>query len=87
MNNARRKEIMKLETMIENLKDQLDEARELAEQIKEDEQEYIDNMPESLQGGEKYERAETAVSNLDDVVESLDIDIDHILDALSEARD
>jgi hypothetical protein len=36
------------------------------ETIKDEEQEYIDNLPESLQGGEKASMAEEAVSNLDD---------------------
>ena len=50
----------------------MSEAKEMLEGVKDDEQEYFDNMPESLQGGDKGQAAEAAVSALDDAVNELD---------------
>ena len=54
MNNARRKEINTLIAELEDLKSRL-------ESVLEEEQEYLDNMPESFQGGEKGEKAQSAI--------------------------
>ena len=47
MNKTRRGEIQKIMDKIEDLKEEI-------EAIQADEQEYIDNMPENLQGSERY---------------------------------
>lgn len=57
--NAQRR--TKISAIIKKLGDIIEEI----EGIKDEEQEYLDNMPESLKGGEKGEAAETAVSDLD----------------------
>lgn len=87
MNNARRKQIEAAIKQLEEAKSFIEAARDSVEMIKSDEEEYRDNMPESLQGSEKYERADTAVSNLDEVYEALDIDIDDLVSKLSEAAE
>lgn len=87
MNNARRKEIDAAIALIEAARSSIEAARDAVEQIKSDEEEYKDNMPETLQGGEKYEKAETAVQNLDEVYEALDIDFDDLVSKLNEAQD
>lgn len=48
------------------LKTDVQAARDDAEGIKDDEQEYYDNMPSGLQGGEKGDNAQSVVSELDD---------------------
>lgn len=58
MNNERRKEIKKLIDRCIELKNDV-------ELIRDEEQEYFDNMPESIQGGDKGERAQTAVDALE----------------------
>lgn len=65
MNNLRRKRIAKLVDM-------LFELRKEFESIAEDEEEYIDNIPENLQNSFRYEEAEEALYNLNEVVSSLD---------------
>lgn len=57
----------------------LSEQLELLEELKNEEQEYVDNVPENLQGTERYEAAEEAAANLDeaydlvnDVIEKLE---------------
>ncbi len=74
MNNVRRKRII-------NLSDKLSELKEELEIIAEEEQEYIDNIPENLQNSERYERADEALSNLNDASDTLDEVIESLLQA------
>lgn len=63
MNNNRRKEIRNVIEQLEGLQCQI-------ENIRDDEQDYIDNIPENLQESERHETAKTAVENLDLAIES-----------------
>lgn len=65
MNKARREAISKLIDMI-------DEIRSDVAGLRDEEQDYFDNMPESLQGGDKGQAAEEAISALEDAYNSLD---------------
>ena len=65
MNKARRATLNKIASTIAEAKDGLGMLRD-------EEQEYMDNMPESLACGEKYSIAENAVSNMDDAINSLE---------------
>lgn len=87
MNKSRRKEIEAAIKLLEAAQSSIEAARDAVETIKSDEEEYRDNMPETLQGGEKYERADTAVNNLEEVYEALDIDIDDLITKLNEAAE
>lgn len=73
MNKARRKEI---DSVIATL----EEAKERLESIRDDEQDYFDNMPEQFQYAEKGEAAEEAISNLDYAIDQID-------EAISSAED
>ena len=68
MNIPRRKEL-------EAISELLSEARDRLETVKDEEEEYLNNIPENLQGGERYDKAEDAVYNLDTA-------LDHLMDAL-----
>lgn len=63
MNDARRKQI---KAIIEVLETQKAEA----ETTRDEEQEYFDNMPENMQGGDKGSAAEEAISNLDSAIDN-----------------
>lgn len=76
MNNTRRNAIKKLIADAEYIKDRLDS-------ILEDEQDALDNMPESLQDTERYERMEEAVSNLEYALDGID-DVINYLDTARE---
>lgn len=65
MNNARRKQLDKIISKIEVTKNDL-------ESVLADEEEYRDNMPENLQSSERYERAESAVSELESAIDCID---------------
>lgn len=75
MNNKRRKELDELYEQVEDLKFKLDTIRE-------DEETYKDNIPENLQGSERYETAEEAVEALDNAVD----EFDEILQYIDTAR-
>ena len=62
MNKARRKEIQKVILDIETL----------VQSILGEEQDAFDNMPENLQGSEKYEKADEACDNLSEAVDNLE---------------
>ena len=74
MNKTRRKEI-------EKILEVLDSIRTDVESILDAEQEAFENIPESLEGTDRYEQAEEAVSNLDDALSSLEDAIDSLENA------
>lgn len=74
MNNERRKEI-------EHLRDRILEVKADIEILQEAEQDYLDNMPESIQAGEKGSRAEEVICTLEFANEYLD----NALESLEEA--
>jgi polyhydroxyalkanoate synthesis regulator phasin len=65
MNNKRRESITKLIGQIDDLKSQI-------ETLTEEEQDAYDNMPESLQGGDKGDAAQAAIDALESAVSSLE---------------
>ena len=65
MNKARRKALDEVISKIEV-------AKELLENLQAEEEEYRDNMPENLQGSERYEAADAAVDNMSSAVDALD---------------
>ena len=74
MNKARRAQIV--EALVH-----INEVKEGLETICEEEQEYYDNMPESLQSGEKGSMSEQAIDCLNDAIGSLE-DASGQLDAI-----
>lgn len=71
MNKVRRKALADLVEQFEVLKEEL-------ESLMEEEEEYRDNMPENLQGSERYEKADAACDNLSDAVYNLEETISSI---------
>lgn len=72
MNKARRKALLDLKERIESLQSDVYDVLNALETFKDEEQEYLDNMPDNLQGSEKYEKAEEAVSNLEEAYSTLE---------------
>ena len=75
MNNTRRKAIQQIIVHLTDLHADI-------EALRDEEQEAYDNLPESLQESERGEAMSTAVYNLDDAMDDLDLAID----ALEEAK-
>jgi formiminotetrahydrofolate cyclodeaminase len=76
MNNSRRKEIDKIIS-------DLEEIRSRIETVKDEEQDAFDNMPESLQEGERGEKMQQALDNLD----TADGAFDDLMSALEDAKE
>lgn len=77
MNKQRRIALNQISELISNVYEDL-------ESCKDQEEEYRDNMPENLQGGERYEKADDAVNMLEEALESLQQamdDIQEVVDA------
>lgn len=71
MNKQRRKEIADARAKLEQAAELIEQAKAALEQARDDEQEYYDNMPESLQNSEKGETAQAAVSALESALDNL----------------
>ena len=82
MNADRRKAINAIITTLDKITGFSDTISEITT-LKDEEQEYYDNMPEGLQGGDKGTAAEEAVSNLQEAEDKLQ----EVEDALNEALD
>jgi hypothetical protein len=71
MNKQRRKQIEKAIALMQ-------EALDILENVKDDEQEAFDNMPEGLQGSEKGELMEEIIGYLEDSYENLETAIEDL---------
>lgn len=90
MNKARRKDIAKLVEKIQSLQGDMELLLEELENIKDEELEAFDNIPENMQNSERYELAEMAVDNLDsayDALEEAKFAMDDIVSYLEEAAE
>ena len=74
MNKVRRKNLQSIIDRLEDIKADLEE-------ITYEEEEYRDNIPENLQGSEKYERADEACDNLNDAADN------EVIDSLTTAME
>ena len=77
MNKDRRKQIDEAGSVLQD-------ALALIEQIRDDEQESFDNMPESLQQSDRGTASEAAIEELDDSAGNLQYIIDTIDNAKGE---
>ena len=76
MNNQRRKEL-------EKARELLDEAQAIIEQARDEETEYYENMPESLQSGDKGQAAEAAAEYLSSAAEQVGEALENLDNAIS----
>ena len=75
MNKLRRKSL-------QEIFDKLSDLRGEIESIKDEEDESRENMPENLQGSERYEQSETASYNMDEAMEYISSACDSIESAM-----
>lgn len=86
MNNERRKRLAQVIEKVTALSAVFDELRSEIEEIRDEEQEYLDNMPESLQSGERGENAQAAIDALEEALYPLEeFDADTIVSSLESA--
>lgn len=82
MNKERRKELNKAVEMLNSLSSILYDATDIVETCKGEEEEYRDNMPENLQGSDRYSMADEACDCLDNALDSLSDVTDTINDII-----
>lgn len=86
MNNARRKAIREIVKKLETIEEEICFVKENTETLKDEEEEYLENIPENFQNSERYEKAEDAFCNLESAIDLLDcLDIDEIIKYLEES--
>ncbi len=64
--------------------DKITDARDALEMLKDEEEEYRDNMPENLQGSERFQTADEACESLYEAVSQLEEAVDNIETAIGE---
>ena len=74
MNNAIRKEIEKITADLEAIK-------ELIEALQEEEQDAFDNLPESIQYGERGDKMQSAIDNLEYAADNIQDCLDNLCEA------
>ena len=88
MNKSRRKQIEVVKARIGKLLEMVEDIRAEVESIRDDEQDFRENMPESIAGGDKGERADAAIDALDEVVSNLEgigeLEFESLLDTAAE---
>jgi hypothetical protein len=86
MNGQRRKEISKAIALLQQADELLKQAAEILEFERDGEQETFDNMPESLQGSDRGDRAQEAISALENAVDELaNFEVETVVSYLEEA--
>lgn len=89
MNRERRKTIDYLHTRLSECSSALEAIRDEIDTLRDEEQEYYDAMPESLQGGDKGQAAEAAVDELQSAYDRMDevcTAVDEVLGHLDTAK-
>lgn len=80
MNNTRRKSLRELIEKTEGIKQEIEE-------IKTEEEEYYNNMPSSVQDGEKGDRAQTVIEYLDEAMTAAGDVIENLTSAAEQHND
>lgn len=84
MNDDRRAELRRAIKLIDEAISALDEAKGIIEECRDEEQEYFDNMPESLQSGDRGAAAQEAIDTMDSVADAIDNFVGEGYEALIE---
>lgn len=88
MNSARRLQIKKIISELAKIKTNIDSVAENIATIKADEEDYRDDIPENLQGSDRYYKADEACDNIESAINDLDSikeELESALDSLEEA--
>ena len=83
MNATRRKEISKVLERLYELVEAMSDLLGDIETIKDDENEALENIPESLQESERYTQIESAANNLDEAYDVFSDMKDSLVDVIN----
>lgn len=85
MNAARRKELKAIVSKLEALDALREEIWDDLRQVANDEQDALENMPESLQESERGQTMQEYIDTMDEVMDELEnIDLQELMDQLQE---
>lgn len=85
MNRARRKELKRILGIMDELTAKIEEVKEELQNVIDEETEAYDNLPGSIQDGERGEQMQEYIDTLQDVVDSLDeLDTDDLYEKIEE---
>lgn len=87
MNAERRKKLAAAADKVRRLSVELSEVMQEVIDLRDDEQEYFNNMPEGLQSGERGQAAENAISELDNAIGILETDLNEAADNIDAATE
>lgn len=87
MNNDRRKALKTLAEQVRELSGTLADIKSALEELKGEEEEYKENMPESFKDGDKGQAADAAIDAMDSAVNGLDVDLDEVADFIDTAAE
>ena len=90
MNATRRKEISKVLKRLYELVEDMGDLLGDIETIKDDENEALENIPESLQESERYTQIENSANNIDeayDVFSDMKDSLDDVINSLEAAKE
>jgi len=90
MNKERRKELCRAIDLLDEAKSKLEEATEIVQTCKDEEEECYCSLPESLQEGEKGDTMQENIDNLDEAlttIEDMPGTIDDAINSIQEAID
>lgn len=88
MNKSRRNQISEQQVAVADLVTQAEAIKESLENIRDEEQDAYDNLPESIQNGERGEASQAAIEALDEAIAAMDdvigADVEGALDRAAE---
>ena len=85
MNKIRRKALSDIITKLEQLDSLREEIREQLQEVMDEEQDALGNMPESLQESDRGQQMQEYIDTMQDVIGELDlIDLEGLRDQLRE---
>ena len=86
MNNTRRKEIDRLIERVQSLLNDLSEIKDGISTVQDEEQDYLDNMPESMRDGERAQEAIDALYEAQNTIEDAESYLNDINNSLENAK-
>ncbi len=85
MNKPRRAALKLVMTQLEEIKTMIEQAAEDLEAIRDEEQEALENMPESLQEGERGQAMQEYIDAMEGVMDELtEFDVDGLYEQIEE---
>jgi hypothetical protein len=87
MNKARRKAAAEIIAMLDKIEEAMEEAFEALSTIADEEREAFDNMPESVQNGERGQAVDEAATNLETARDNLESAKDSLSDVRSSIEE